>query len=55
VRAARVVPIRTEEYPVPARRPAYSVLSKDKYKAATGAAVPEWRDGLKRYFAIRGG
>ncbi len=53
VRARRIVPIRTEEYPLPARRPAYSVLSKEKYKRTTGAEVPHWRDGLRRYFERR--
>lgn len=53
VKAQRMLPIRTEEYPLPAKRPAWSVLSKEKYVAATGAEVPEWRDALKRYFQIR--
>ncbi len=53
VRARRVVPLRTEEYPTPARRPAYSVLSKEKYETATGAAVPAWEEALDRYFRVR--
>jgi len=53
VRAVKIHPIRTEEYPVPAPRPAYSVLSKKKYKTATGARVPDWQDGLRRYFEPR--
>ena len=43
VKARRVLPIRTDEYPLPARRPAYSVFSKDKFKGATGAIVPDWQ------------
>ena len=46
-------PIQTEEYPLPARRPANSVFDKSKYKYATGAEVPEWRNSLKRYFSFR--
>ncbi|MDT8422986.1 MAG: dTDP-4-dehydrorhamnose reductase [Desulfuromonadales bacterium] len=46
-------PIRTEDYPLPARRPAYSLLSKDRYLQVTGASIPFWRDSLQRYFAIR--
>ena len=29
-------------------RPVYSVFSKDKYRAATGAAVPDWQASLQR-------
>jgi dTDP-4-dehydrorhamnose reductase len=46
-RAVRVVPISTEEYPTPARRPAYSVLSNKKLTRAFGLALPDWRTGLK--------
>jgi len=51
--ARAVVPIRTEEYPLPAPRPAYSVFSKEKYRRATGATVPLWRESLIRYFDRR--
>lgn len=53
VSAGRVLPIRTEDYPLPAARPAYSVFSKDKYRRATGASLPDWRSSLSSYFAIR--
>jgi dTDP-4-dehydrorhamnose reductase len=53
VKVRRIVPIKTDEYPLPAKRPAYSVLSKEKYKKTTGAEVPHWRDGLRRYFERR--
>ncbi|TFH62207.1 MAG: dTDP-4-dehydrorhamnose reductase, partial [Candidatus Zixiibacteriota bacterium] len=49
----RLLPIRTEEYPLPAPRPAYSVFSTEKYVNATGAVVPDWQDALVRYFAER--
>lgn len=48
-------PIATEDYPVPAPRPAYSVLSKEKYRTATGRKVPHWRDALDRYLDQRVG
>ncbi len=41
-----VVPVGTKDYPTPARRPAYSVLSKEKIRAA-GVTVPNWVDSLK--------
>lgn len=49
----KVVSIRTEDYPLPAPRPAWSVLSKEKYKAATGATVPGWQKSLREYFRNR--
>ena len=49
LKVKRVVPIRTEEYPLPAPRPAYSIFSKEKYRLATGAEVPGWQDSLARY------
>lgn len=49
-----ILPIPTEGYPLPAKRPAYSVLSKEKYKTATGARIPEWRESLRNYFLERG-
>jgi dTDP-4-dehydrorhamnose reductase len=42
----RVVPIATSEYPTPARRPAYGVLSARKFEATFGYRMPDWRDGL---------
>ena len=44
-----VRPLTTAEYPTKARRPAYSVLSKEKIRATFGVQVPEWRDSLARY------
>ncbi len=42
-----VNPCTTAEYPTPARRPAYSVLSKDKIQKALGITLPHWQDSLK--------
>jgi len=53
LKVKRVVPIRTEEYPLPAPRPAYSVFSKEKYRLATGAEIPEWRESLAKYLEER--
>ena len=46
--APRVVPITTAEYPTPARRPAYSVLSNAKLAAGLGVRIPGWREGLAK-------
>lgn len=53
LRVKEVVPIRTHEFPLPAARPAYSVFSKDKYRAATGATVPVWQLSLNQYLQER--
>ncbi|PLY08279.1 MAG: dTDP-4-dehydrorhamnose reductase [Desulfuromonas sp.] len=50
----KVLPIRTEDYPLPATRPAYSVFSKEKYISVTGADVPGWRESLTCYLKRQG-
>ncbi|MCC9608447.1 dTDP-4-dehydrorhamnose reductase [Blastopirellula sp. JC732] len=52
-RSTHVHPITTTEYGAPAPRPAYSVLSLNKYAQATGQEMPTWRDALQRYLADR--
>ncbi|HEY9197895.1 MAG TPA: dTDP-4-dehydrorhamnose reductase [Gammaproteobacteria bacterium] len=46
VKAQRVTPIPTSGYPTPARRPAYSVLDKQKIRAALARPIPHWRAAL---------
>ena len=46
VQAQRVTPIPTSAYPTPARRPAYSVLDKQKIRAALGRPIAHWREAL---------
>ena len=53
IKTQTLLPIRTEEYPLPAPRPAYSVFSKDKYLVATGAEIPGWKDSLANYLKSR--
>lgn len=45
-RGCTVNPCTTEEYPTPAKRPAYSVLSKDKIQKTLGIKLPDWRESL---------
>ena len=44
----QVNPITTEDYPTPAKRPAYSVLSGKKTSSLLGYNAPYWRDSLKQ-------
>jgi len=53
INVRHIKPITTEEYPLPAKRPAYSVFSKKKYCRATGKIVPHWKESLALYFAER--
>jgi len=45
----RVKPVSTEEFPRPAKRPAYSVLSTERYERLTGLQPESWREGLREY------
>lgn len=47
-RQPRVIPITTEAFPTPARRPAYSCLDVSRLADAGGVILPDWRDQLER-------
>jgi len=42
----RIIPILTAQYPLPARRPAFGVLSTARFERTFGFALPAWRDAL---------
>lgn len=44
----KVSPIKSEAFPQPARRPAFSVMDKSKIKEGLKIEIPYWRDSLKR-------
>lgn len=48
-----VKPVSTDEFPRPAKRPAYSVLSTERYERLTGLRPESWREGLRDYLGAR--
>ncbi|MCL4433080.1 MAG: dTDP-4-dehydrorhamnose reductase [Epsilonproteobacteria bacterium] len=51
----KVNAITTEEYPLPAPRPHYSLLNKSKIKNNFEITIPYWRDSLKECLKELGG
>jgi dTDP-4-dehydrorhamnose reductase len=49
--APRVIPIATQDYPTPARRPAFSVLDKTSTWAILGAPSAHWRVAMRDVLA----
>jgi dTDP-4-dehydrorhamnose reductase len=47
-----VIPVSTSEYPVAAKRPAYSVMNKSKIKENYNLTIPHWRSSLKRCIKV---
>jgi dTDP-4-dehydrorhamnose reductase len=43
----RIEPITTEYYPLPAKRPYYSLLNKSKIKQTFDIKIPHWKESLK--------
>lgn len=50
-RQCRVLPCTSQEFPVKARRPAFSVLDKSLVKRTFGIEIPYWRDSLSEMMA----
>jgi dTDP-4-dehydrorhamnose reductase len=47
----RVLPIPTSQYPTPAHRPGFSVLSLEKTAQLLGEHPPQWRQSLRKMLA----
>ncbi len=41
-------PLRTRDYPLPARRPHFSVMDKSKIKSTFDLVIPHWRESLQQ-------
>jgi len=48
-RPCEVAPLTSAEYPAKTRRPAYSVLAKEKIRRDYGVEIPDWRASLARF------
>jgi dTDP-4-dehydrorhamnose reductase len=46
---AMVTPVSSDAFPRPAMRPAYSVLSTERYERITGLKPESWEEGLREY------
>lgn len=44
----KVLPIKTEQYPTPAKRPYYSILSKEKIKNYLDIEISYWKESLNK-------
>jgi dTDP-4-dehydrorhamnose reductase len=51
-RRPAIRPIPSSEYPVPAKRPAWSVLHLDDTIVSFGLEIPTWQDALDRCLAV---
>jgi len=51
--AVTVLPVSSADFARPAKRPAYSVLSTERYERLTGVAPESWEEGLREYLQLR--
>lgn len=49
IAAQQIVPIATDQYPLPAKRPQYTVMSCEKISTTFGITTPQWSDSLTNF------
>lgn len=50
--ATRITPVKSGDYPAPAKRPSHSVLSNVRLDGIFGIRLPHWREQLKSLFSF---
>lgn len=48
----KITPIETKDYPLPAKRPFYSVLNKEKIKLSYSIEIPHWSNSLNSCISL---
>lgn len=51
--SAAIAPVPSSRFVRPARRPARSVLSGERYRSLVGEPLPPWEEALQHYLAVR--
>jgi dTDP-4-dehydrorhamnose reductase len=52
IQPERIQRINTEDYPLPARRPAFSRLDTSKLRETFGLVLPSWEDGVRHALGV---
>ena len=49
LKAKKILPISSQEYPTAAKRPSYSTLSTEKFEKITAKKISSWQEALQEY------
>jgi len=49
-----ILPVKSDYFPAPAKRPFFSVMSNDRLSRALGYNIPHWKDGIDRFIKETG-
>ncbi len=49
-----ISPCSSSEFPTKAKRPSYSLLSKEKIERTFGLTIPRWEESLEKYLSTKG-
>lgn len=49
---ALILPVKSDYFPLPAKRPFFSVMSNDKLSQDLGYNIPHWKDGIDRFIRV---